>query len=210
METIEQDPNDIVLQGPVKSNNDLIFKITTGVFAVTTIIFAIVAFAGGNKSSEPETSKDNATTSTSQSTNTNPSEEKPDLALKNFDVKIGKMVGGAGFNSGSILNIKTNADGTYITGEIKSGEAYGYTYRSLPSGEWQKTPISSDGKTYCNEISEEVMKAFAGITFAGPGNVELSCIVDEISEEDEDEEPTDSASYKFSEAIKEELYKDAE
>ncbi|MCQ2571265.1 MAG: hypothetical protein MJ154_03400 [Candidatus Saccharibacteria bacterium] len=206
METIDQDPNDIVLQGPAKSNSGMIFKITTGIFAVTTVVFAIMAFTGGNKSTEPEAAKDN-NTSTSQNTSSEPSEATPDLALKNFDVKIGKMVGGAGFNSGSILNIKTNADGTYITGEIKSGDAYGYTYRSLPSGEWQKTPISSDGKTYCNEISEEIMKAFAGITFAGPGNAELSCIVDETGEDEEDEEPADPVSYKFTEAIKEELYK---
>ncbi len=181
MEVIEQEP----IQEPERATGDMVWKILTGAFVATTIIAFIVGLAiGGSGKSNSSTGDGGSSnnkgsqqsSNNSGSSSSSQSSDKDDLALKSFDVSIGGLVNGAGFNYGSILTLKTNADGTYMLGEVKSGETLGYTYRSLPSGSWKHSTLNSTGENaICEEIEEEELYAFKGVTFSGAGNVELKC-----------------------------------
>ena len=203
METIDQDPNDIVLQEPVKANNGLPFKIATCVLAGTTILFGLIAFFNGNKPAE--TKKDESKSDSSQTADAPAAEEKEDLTLKNFDVNIGKLVNAAGFYSGSILTIKTNADGTYMFGEVRSNGVTGFVYRKLPSGEWTGTSLTPIGEAAnCEELDKSLLEAFAGVTFSD--KTELKCGVEEAAEKEDD--PPVRTTMTVSEALKGNYYKD--
>lgn len=178
MEVIEQEP----IQEPAHTSNGMIWKILTGVFALTAIIAIIVAIAtGGSKQCTDNGSTNNSSnpsnSQSKQSSNNTPSNNTTDeLALKNFDVSIGGLVNAAGFNSGSILTLKTNADGTYMLGEVKANGVFGYAYRELPNGSWKKTALMPTEETaVCEETDKQELYAFKGIIFSGAGNVELKC-----------------------------------
>ena len=178
MEVIEQEP----IQEPEHVSNGIVWKILTGVFALTTIIAIIVAVAtGGPKECTDGSSSGSSMPSSNQgkqSSNNIPSGNTTtdELALKNFDVSIGGLVNAAGFGSGSILTLKTNADGTYMLGEVKANGVLGYAFRELPSGSWKKTALNSTEETaVCEETDEQELYAFKGIIFSGAGNVELKC-----------------------------------
>lgn len=215
METIDQDPNDIVLQEPVKSKSDLPFKITTCVLAVTTIFFgALVLF---NKPSETKKDSDKSESSESSSEG-GASEEKQDLALKNFDVNIGKLVGAAGFNYGSILSIKTNADGTYMIGEVKNNDRYGFAYRKLPDGAWTTAkvgvgPFDKDTHIAANcetEVTKTELEIFAN--FKSSTGSELYCLDNSVPEDMVGEENIgyDAVVITAAEALKKGLYKESD
>lgn len=215
METIDQDPNDIVLQEPVKSKSDLPFKITTCVLAVTTIFFgALVLF---NKPSETKNDSDKSESSESSSEG-GASEEKQDLALKNFDVNIGKLVGAAGFNYGSILSIKTNADGTYMIGEVKNNDRYGFAYRKLPDGAWTTAkvgvgPFDKDTHIAANcetEVTKTELEIFAN--FKSSTGSELYCLDNSIPEDMVGKENIgyDAVVITAAEALKKGLYKESD
>ena len=215
METIDQDPNDIVLQEPVKSKSDLPFKITTCVLAVTTIFFgALVLF---NKPSETKKDSDKSESSESSSEG-GTSEEKQDLALKNFDVNIGKLVGAAGFNYGSILSIKTNADGTYMIGEVKNNDRYGFAYRKLPDGTWTTAkvgvgPFDKDTHIAANcetEVTKTELEIFAN--FKSSAGSELYCLDNSVPEDMVGEENIgyDAVVITAAEALKKGLYKESD
>lgn len=212
METIDQDPNDIVLQEPIKPKSDLPFKIATCVLAVTTIFFgALVLF---NKPSETKKDGDKSESSESSSEGGS-SEEKKDLTLKNFDIKIGKLVGAAGFNYGSILSIKTNADGTYMIGEVKNNNVIKFAYRALPDGEWSKANmlLSQDDEgqsedTICMNIEKKVIELFS--SYKTSDGKEVGCMFYPDIDETEDSTAVDGYMKTAAEALKEGLYKSAE
>ena len=215
METIDQDPNDIVLQEPIKPKTDLVFKITTCIFAITTIFFgALVLF---NKPSETKKDSDKSESSESSSEG-GASEEKQDLALKNFDVNIGKLVGAAGFNYGSILSIKTNADGTYMIGEVKNNDRYGFAYRKLPDGAWTTAkvgvgPFDKDTHIAANcetEVTKTELEIFAN--FKSSTGSELYCLDNSIPEDMVGEENIgyDAVVITAAEALKKGLYKESD
>lgn len=215
METIDQDPNDIVLQEPIKSKSDLPFKIATCVFAITTIFFgALVLF---NKPSETKKDGDKSESSESSSEG-GASEEKQDLALKNFDVNIGKLVGAAGFNYGSILSIKTNADGTYMIGEVKNNDRYGFAYRKLPDGAWTTAkvgvgPFDKDTHIAANcetEVTKTELEIFAN--FKSSTGSELYCLDNSVPEDMVGKENIgyDAVVITAAEALKKGLYKESD
>ena len=220
METIEQDPNDEVLRAPVKSHNDMIFKITTGILAVTTIVFGAIALFGGNKGADTDKKSDNKDGSSQTSSDGGSSDSKSEdsLALKNFDVNIGKLVGAAGFSYGSILSIKTNADGTYMIGEVKNGDNYGFTYRKLPDGDWKSTklgigPYDKDTHIAPNcetEISKTELEVFAN--YKSSTGKELYCLDNSVPEDLEGEENIgyDAVVITAAEALKKGLYQAAD
>jgi hypothetical protein len=190
METIDQDPNDIVLREPIQSKQSPLFKITTFIFAATTIIFGAIAFFNSNKPSEgrKDSSKSDASQTSSDSNSGDSKVSEDGLALKNFDVNIGKLVGAAGFNYGSILSIKTNADGTYMIGEVKNGDITKFAYRSLPKGDWEKSnlatePFDKDNNwgTDCKEIAKEVLELFKD--YKTSGGKDAYCLYNPTPEE---------------------------
>lgn len=212
METIDQDPNDIVLQEPKKADNALPFKIATCVLAATTILFGAIAFFNMNK---PDTSKKDGDSSSSQEDSEGSDKNDEDsLALKNFDVNIGKLVGAAGFNYGSILSIKTNADGTYMIGEVKNGNTTKFAYRTLPSGNWTKSNmiLSADDEgmsadNTCLNIEKKVIELFA--SYKSSGGQEVGCMYYPDIDETEDDTAVDSYMKTAAEALKEGLYKES-
>ena len=216
METIDQDPNDIVLQEPVKANNGLPFKIATCVLAGTTILFGLIAFFNGNKPAE--TKKDEGGPDSSQTADATTAEEKEDLALKNFDVNIGKLVGAAGFNYGSILSIKTNADGTYMIGEVKNNDRYGFAYRKLPDGAWTTAkvgvgPFDKDTHIGANcetEVTKTELEIFAN--FKSSTGSELYCLDNSVPEDMVGKENIgyDAVVITAAEALKKGLYKESD
>ena len=214
METIDQDPNDIVLKEPAKANNGLPFKIATCVLAGTTILFGAIAFFNMNK---PDTSKKDGDSDSSQSSSDGSSESDEDsLALKNFDVNIGKLVGAAGFNYGSILSIKTNADGTYMIGEVKNGNTTKFAYRALPNGNWSKSNMilsaNDEGMSAdntCVNIEKKVIELFA--SYKTSGGQEVGCMFYQDIDETEDDTAVDEGYMKTAaEALKEGLYKESD
>ena len=215
METIDQDPNDIVLKEPKRDNSATPFKIATCVLAATTILFGAIAFFNCNK---PDTSKKDGDSDSSQASSDGSSEDGEDsLALKNFDVNIGKLVGAAGFNYGSILSIKTNADGTYMIGEVKNGENYGFAYRKLPDGDWKTAklsvgPFDKDSHIAANcetEITKTELEVFAN--YKSSTGSELYCLDNSVPEDLEDEENIgyDAVVITAAEALKKGLYKES-
>jgi len=178
MEVIEQEP----IAEPERGNNGIIWKILTCVFAVTTIIAGFIALTSGSKETKSENnSSSNNSSSSSKSSASTPSSSNSgtqttdELALKNFDINIGGLVGAAGFGSGSILTLKTNSDGTYMFGEVKANGQFGYAYRALPNGSWQKSPLNETGSNViCEETKKDILEIFEGISFSGAGT-ELKC-----------------------------------
>ena len=215
METIEQDPNDEVLkQKPKKAVNPcLIWQILTGVFAIGMIIFIIVAFAGkggDEKCAKTEKSSESNTSSASEG-----GETKKDLALKNFDVNIGKLVNAAGFNYGSILSIKTNADGTFMIGEIKNGDTVRFAIRPLPDGSWRRSNMVADAaeiegaNNTCSNIPKSELEAFSN--YKTSGGKDAYCVVyNDIDEVDGDEVPEEQELKTAADAIKAGEYKSEE
>lgn len=208
METIDQDPNDIVLQEPVKEKSDLPFKIATCILAGTTVLFGAIAFFNGNKPAETKKDDNNTESSQTESSSTE-SEAKDNLALKSFNVDTSNLITVLGLHSGTILTLKTNADGTYFLGEIRNSDVYHYGYRKLPEGKWIATNLSADGETaICESFDKSVLEAFAGVTFIGTNNKELSCGVEEEAEDEND--PPVITSITLTQALKDGYYKDAE
>lgn len=213
-EVIIQSPDDLPPKKPQKANSDLIWKVLAGVFLVTTIIFLIISIAkgGSNENSSNSTNKSGSSSSSNGSGEDAPVETG--YKLKGFDISIGKLMGSVGFNYGSILTLKTNADGTYLIGEVKNGDNIRFAYRSLPDGAWKKTGLKSAAYDKTKEqlvecdmaIAKEELEAFAGIKDS-KGN-ELVCSITE--EPDDEDSEASSTNYTAAEALKDKLYKDAE
>jgi len=211
METIEQDPNDVVLrQKPKKAaNKSLIWQILTGVFALGMIIFAIIAFTGKSddakcKTESKATAKDGTSIVSSETTK--------DYTLKNFDVNIGKLVGAAGFSYGSILSIKTNADGSHMIGEIKNGNTVRYAIRALPDGNWTKGNLITGIETIeganntCLNIAKAELEVFK--SYKNSSGSEAYCVVyNNIEEVDGSDVPEEQELKTAAEAIEAGLYK---
>lgn len=208
METIDQDPNDIVLQEPVKEKSDLPFKIATCILAGTTVLFGAIAFFNSNKPTETKNNDNKSESSQTESKETE-SEAGNDLTLKNFDVDTSSLITVLGLHSGTILTLKTNADGNYFLGEIRSNDVYHYGYRSLPSGKWIATNFTADGETaLCEATSKTVLEAFAGVSFVGTNKGELKCSIEEEAEDESD--PPVKTTITLTQALKDGYYKDAE
>ena len=220
METIEQDPNDEVLREPIRESNGMIWKILTCVFLATTIIAGVIVLT--SKKDDPtncaKVNEKTQTTADGQTSEDADINSEDSLALKNFDVNISKLVGAAGFNFGSILSIKTNADGTYMLGEVKNGEKYGFAYRKLPKGDWESTKLKigptdkeSNALVECaTEISKTELELFSN--YKSSTGKDLLCLDDSVPEDTEDAENVgyDPIVITAAEALKKGLYKESE
>ena len=216
MEVIEQDPKDLP-ETPEYTSSGVVWKILTGVFLITTIIFVIVSFtkggdancSDGSKSGDSNSSKTasgntsgNASDTSGGSSNAGSSEGGE---LKDFDVDIPGLVNGAGFGSGSILTIRTNSTGEWMVGEVSSDNKVGYAYRSLPSGKWQHANFGEGAK--CKDIARDEMDAFNGVTVKNPDF--LKCSADSSSSTG-NTTTSSSIVYTIKEALDKGIYKDAE
>jgi hypothetical protein len=216
MEVIEQDPKDLP-EIPEYTSSGVVWKLLTGVFLITTIIFVIVSFtkggdancSDGSKSGDSNSSKTasgntsgNASGTSGGSSNAGSSEGSE---LKDFDVDIPGLVNGAGFGSGSILTIRTNSTGEWMVGEVSSNNKVGYAYRSLPSGKWQHANFGEGAK--CKDITRDEMDAFNGVTVKNPDF--LKCSADSSSSTG-NTTTSSSIVYTIKEALDKGIYKDAE
>lgn len=183
--------------------NNKTWQYLTLFFFITTVIAGIVAAV--NISKEPQTKEVVKETQNQQTPEQNTPVDDDSLALKDFNLDIGGLVNAAGFGSGSILAVKTNSEGTYMVGEVKSGETYGYAYRVIPDGAWTKTALSKDGENDCHStVSKEELEAFADVELS---NGTVYCTAD-TGGYDEETQTTTSAASRFTaaEALKASAY----
>ena len=212
-EVIIQSPDDLPPKKPQRADSRLIWKILCGVFFITTVIFFIIAIAKGGAEGNGGVDASNGQSNGNSSSQGGSSEPEDSLALKNFNVDIGKLVGAAGFNYGSILSIKTNADGTYMIGEIKNGNAVKFAIRSLPNGSWEKANLITGrdniegANNTCLNISKTELEVFSGYKTSAGGDA--YCVRYNDLEEDDDSEAEDEIELiPAADAIKDGEYKE--
>jgi hypothetical protein len=212
-EVIIQSPEDLPPKKPQRADSGLIWKILCGIFFVTTIIFFIISITKGGTEGNGGVDVPNGQSNGNGSSQSGSSEPEDSLALKNFNVDIGKLVGAAGFNYGSILSIKTNADGTYMIGEIKNGNAVKFAIRSLPNGSWKKANLITSrdniegANNTCLNISKTELEVFSGYKTSSGGDA--YCVHYNDLEEDDDSEAEDEIELvTAADAIKDGEYKE--